>query len=165
MTDTKVKRTLTIQDVKQVGKIWYVKAADSEGTVTNYKMFDGSYQKNQADVAPGKSGEFDIENKGDESKADWFILWPKSPGGGGGGGYKGGGGVAKSDPAKNEVIKQANTRNNDTIREANIRNSITAIAVAGVTAIGEEAKDANALRAWVEDVHKTVEDLVREANS
>ncbi len=161
MTETKAKRTLAIQDVKQVGKIWYVKAADQEGAVINYKMFDGSYQKNQADVAPGKSGEFEIEDKGDNGKPDLFILWPVRSGGGG---YKGGGGVAKSDPAKNAVIEKANTRNNDTIREANIRNSMTSLLVAGVTALGDEAKDMNALRAWVDDAHRLVEAAVAESN-
>lgn len=156
--------TLTVESVtpNASGKVFTI-ATKVDDKPFALKMFASSYDKHKAVIVPGATVEVDIENKGDESKADWFILWPKSPGGGGGG-YKGGGVTAKSDPAKNAVIEKANTRNNDTINECNIRNSITALAVAGVTAIGEEAKDANALRAWVEDVHKTVEDLVREAN-
>ncbi len=158
-----VKKTVTVavEAVDSRGKIWVVsgKVGDKPCTL---KMFDRTYDKHKAVIVPGATVEVDIENKGDESKADWFILWPKSPGGGGG--YKGGGGVAKSDPAKNEVIKQANTRNNDTIREANIRNSMTSLLVAGVTALGDEAKDMNALRAWVDDAHRLVEAAVAESN-
>lgn len=73
-------------------------------------------------------GEFEIEKLPSKftGQDEWWAK--KHPGGAKG--SRGGGGVAKSDPAKNQTIADANKRNNDTVNEASKRKAAAELVVA-----------------------------------
>lgn len=147
--------TLTVESAQPnaSGKVYLIACRVGEKPAT-FKMFAASFEKHSAAISPGQTVEVEIENKGDGGKADWFILWPKNQLNQRGASR---GGVAKSDPEKNRVIENANKRNNDTVTEANIRNSRTALMVAILPALGEDAKDLNKVRGYFEDIVAIVE--------
>lgn len=154
------KRTVTVTvesaQPNASGKVYLIACKVGEKQAT-FKMFAASFEKHSAALSPGQTVEVEIENKGDGGKADWFILWPKNQLNQRGASR---GGVAKSDPEKNRVIENANKRNNDTVAEANRRNSATSLVVAALSALGDEAKDMNKVRAYVDDLVDIVESHV-----
>lgn len=111
-------KTMTVVSTKSAGDKLLILNVEVNGKAAQVKAW-----KDNPIVANLKAGqvlEAEVEKKSsykDPSIEEYWLKSPPKPSGGGGRG------VAKSDPAKNQVIKEANQNNNSTMAEANRLNN------------------------------------------
>lgn len=151
MSDTKLEKKLKIvghgnKDAKKTEIV-----CETDGKQWTGYAWNNSIEKKPGDFAVGVEATFVIENKPYQDKPQYMLLWQKNSGGRGGG-------VAKSDPAKNAIIQQANANNNATMAKASaLKNSVACFQMA-VALLGEGA-DVNAVRATASDISQGVMEL------
>lgn len=139
VTKIEKKEKLSFVSVEKGGKTVIVKAWNDHPFLAG--LSDGVKVENAPEVEK-KDGKF-----GEEF---WFKSAPKQGGRGGG--------VAKSDPAKNKTIEDANKRNNASIDAANRRNSAVTLIGYAVTILGEGA-NVNDVRTLAMDLGQAAKQL------
>ena len=87
---------------------------DESGETKKFKVWGKTWEQ----FSLNETGEFTFEPKDGYNGTEYFLAPKEKPKGRGGG-------VAKSDPVKNQNIKDCNTNNNDTMRTASALKNAT----------------------------------------